>query len=198
MTTPTTTARATPEIRSLLLKPVVALALAAALTFAASFLWAPARLIGVVWVVVALAYAAYVLLYLRRAFVEFGGGHYRVREAGTDVRFSAADAALVVPIDELALPSQVGPALVVIGTTRRRLVEINALSFGKGTLEALASDLLEHGVPIDHLDGRWTTGRFDARHPGVLSWTARHTVAINVLAVVVLAVASVAVVVAFA
>lgn len=181
--TPTTTARAAPEIRRLLKRAMVNVALLAVTLVVLGFFWPPVRLVSAVVAAAAILNATYVMLYLRRALVEFGGGRYRVREAMTDVTFTAVDVARVVPIDELALPGQTSPALVIIGTERPRLVEINATSFGKPVLEAFVGDLLAHGAEVDHVRGRVTPREFARRYPGALSWQARHPVALMVLLV---------------
>jgi hypothetical protein len=179
--TPATTARAAHEIRKLLTRSMVNGALIAAILVVVGIFWPPVRLVSIAVSVAAIVNATYCVLYLRRALVEFGGGRYRVREATTDVSFSAADVALAIPVDDLAMPGQTGPALVIIGTDRRRLAEINAAGFGTPALEAFVSDLLAHGAEIDHLPGRVTPLEFARRHPDVLSWQARHPVAVQVL-----------------
>ena len=175
--TPATTARATPEIRRLLSRSAAGVVIAGAIVLTVGIIWPPARPAGILAALASLAYAAYAIRYVRRALVEFGGGRYRIREALDDVTFTAPDVAVVVPVDELVLPGQAGPALVVIGTSGRRLAEINASGFGRATLEALANDLIAHGARLDPLTGRVTPAEFARRHPGVLSWSARHPLA---------------------
>jgi hypothetical protein len=178
MTTPeptaTTVARAAPEIRRILVRSAVTWSLIAAALMALGVFVPLIRMFGVVLALGSIAYIVYVVVYLRRALIEFGGGRYRAREVTTDVRFSASDAKLVIPIDDFLVPAQPGPALVVVGTSGRGLVEITAASFGKLTLEALVSDLLVHGAPIEHLTGRVTPAQFAQRFPGVLSFPAAH------------------------
>jgi hypothetical protein len=192
--TPVTTARAAPGIRTLLTRSAVAVVGLGLFFLILGQLCAPARLLGLVLAPAAAGYALYALLYLTRALVEFGGGTYRVREAASEVRFTIDDVDLVVPVDELAIPGQSSPALVVVGRTpRRRLAEINGASFGTAALEALASDLKDRGARLDHLTGRVTPAEFDRRHPGVLGLAARHPLGLQVAigaALLVLAVVS--------
>jgi len=184
--TPTTTARAAPEIRRTLVRSAATTSLMVAALLVFSVFVPPIRLVAIVLAIASVAYIVFVVLYLRRALVEFGGGRYRVREVG-DTRFSAAEVALAVPIDEFPLPGQTGPALVLIGTARRRLAEITAASFGTDTLESLVRDLLAHGVPIDHLTGRVTPAQFAERHPRVLSFPTRRPIALNLIVGAILA-----------
>ncbi len=163
----TTIARAAPEVRRLLTRSMINLFLIAAIALMLSIIWPAMRLPGIALAIAAAVNVVYCVLYLRRALLEFGGGTYRAREATSDVTFTAADVALAVPVDEFVLPGQTGPALVVIGTQRRRLVETNAATFGKPVLEAFVSDLIAHGVKIDHLRGRVSPRAFDRHHPAV-------------------------------
>ena len=195
--TPVTTARTQPAIRRTLTVLAVWSVVASVVLVAIGVFVPQVRLIGLVAVLASVAYAGYVALYVSRGLIEFGGGRYRVREAFTDVRFAAPDVRLVVPVDELALFMQGGPALVVLGTNGRTLAEVNADSFGRSTLEALVSDLIAHGAPLEHVTGRVTPAEFARRYPGALSWPARHMIALNVvISVALLVVAVVSVVIA--
>jgi hypothetical protein len=172
--TPTTVARAAPAIRRTFIQTTVITSLVAIALIVLGIFVPLTRMFGVTLAVFSLAYLVYAVLYLHGALVEFGGGRYRVRGWPGDSRFSAADASLVVPIDEFVFPGQTGPALVVISATGRRLVETTSATFGTATLEALVGDLLAHGVPIEHLTGRVTPAQFTQRYPGVLSFPAAH------------------------
>jgi hypothetical protein len=178
MTTPeptaTTVARAAPAIRRTFIRTTLIMSLVAIALIVLGIFLPLTRIFGVPLALWSLAYLVYAVLYLHGALVEFGGGRYRVRGWPDDNRFSAADAALVLPIDEFVLPGQTGPALVVISTTGRRLVETTSATFGTATLEALVGDLLAHGVPIEHLTGRVKPAQFARRYPGVLSFPAAH------------------------
>jgi hypothetical protein len=142
-----------------------------------SWIWALALL-----VIIALL-APYLVWWARITRFEFGGGVYRYVTTFVRREFTVADVARVIAVDEVHYGLNGGRMLFVEGRVRRRLFRMNSVAWDTAQLEAIITDLIGHGVPLTHIQGRLTPGELAQREPGILSWPESHRVAFTLLVV---------------
>jgi len=125
-----------------------------------------------------------VLLYFRRARVEFGGGRYRVVDLLGRIRsFTATEIGTLVTVISLNSGSTAPPApqLILTRPDGSRLLRLRGQTWEVEQFAALADDLIAHGVVNDAIVDPITTGQLRLRYPRVVGWWEAHPIAFGLI-----------------
>jgi hypothetical protein len=125
-----------------------------------------------------------VLLYFRRARVEFGGGLYRVADLFGRIRsFTAGDVGTLVTVISLnsgsiAPPS---PQLILTRPDGSKLLRLRGQTWEVAQFAVLADDLIAHGVALNAVTEPITTAQLRLRYPRVIGWWEAHPIAFGLI-----------------
>ena len=125
-----------------------------------------------------------VLLYFRRARVEFGGGRYRVVDLLGRIRsFTTTEIGTLVTVISLNSGSTAPPApqLILTRPDGSRLLRLRGQTWEVEQFAALADDLIAHGVVNDAIVDPITTGQLRLRYPRVVGWWEAHPIAFGLI-----------------
>ena len=125
-----------------------------------------------------------VLLYFRRARVEFGGGRYRVVDLLGRIRsFTATEIGTLVMVISLNSGSTAPPApqLILTRPDGSKLLRLRGQTWEVEQFAALADDLIAHGVVNDAIVDPITTGQLRLRYPRVVGWWEAHPIAFGLI-----------------
>ena len=125
-----------------------------------------------------------VLLYFRRARVEFGGGRYRVVDLLGRIRsFTATEIGTLVMVISLNSGSTAPPApqLILTRPDGSRLLRLRGQTWEVEQFAALADGLIAHGVVNDAIVDPITTGQLRLRYPRVVGWWEAHPIAFGLI-----------------
>ena len=125
-----------------------------------------------------------VMLYFRRARVEFGGGQYRVANMfGRFTSFTAAEVGTLVTVVSLNSGSTAPPSAQLILTRRdgSTLLRLRGQTWEVEQFATLADDLITRGVLNDAITESITTAQLRLRYPKVIGWWEAHPIAFGLI-----------------
>ncbi len=124
-----------------------------------------------------------VLLYFRKARIEYGGGSYtRVSMFGGRRTFQVGDVASVVTVNAL-LAGMAGSVaqLIVLGPGDVKILRLRGQTWEVSQFAELANDLIAHGVAHVGIAEPISAAALRERYPKVVRWSEAHPIAFALL-----------------